>query len=126
MTEFARSGMRYVSKDLSLCAEDNPHFEQDLSSQKQLIDMMVNEICHSSRGPGKSHEKIVQSYFNHAFSTSKPTPLSHKTVTPELNQTFAKIQAMIYSLALLQSSGVTLPINLRISHIDWPAFLLQL
>jgi hypothetical protein len=126
MTEFARSGMRYTSKDLPLCDADNADLEQDLSPQKQLVNTLVNEICHSSRGPGKSHENIVQNYFNHIFSTSNPSPLTNKTLSPELIQTFAKIQAMIYSLILLQSSGFSLPITFRITHIDWPSFLLQI
>lgn len=126
MTEFARSGMRYISKDLPLCAEDNATLEHDLSSEQHLINMMINEICHTSRGPGKSYEKVVQNYLNHVLSTIDPTPLTNKPVSPELNQIFAKIQAMIYSLTLLQSSGFSLPITFRITHIDWPSFVLQI
>lgn len=126
LVEFSRSGMRYLSKEVKLNNDDKSHIIESLSTQKNLINTMVNEICLTSRGPGRGYERIVNAYFETVLTIDSPLDVvTVEVINSELVQVFAKIQAMIYSLMLLQSSGIKIngaKDNINITHIDWNTF----
>lgn len=136
--EYYRSGSAYLPKRLALEEMENI---QELKSRENLIESIIDEVL-TNRGPGQAFrtqlvkycELVIEGHDDDADNDANDDTddntdddiartLSSLKYTLPMQQVFAKLQAVIYSLLLLQSTGVKLGIKLYTWHIEWAKFL---
>ncbi|CAN6659644.1 hypothetical protein TRVA0_031S01596 [Trichomonascus vanleenenianus] len=139
--EYYRVGSSFACKPLDIFLDERPEddplnydYEEEywdaLSDREGLISELVREVT-ETRGGISNFEPIVRKYLTTAFDDdlTEEEPVlrisQSQLITPKLVQTFARLQAALFSIMFLESAGIRVPIavGVRTWHIDWTLYL---